>query len=231
MSHPLMDPTLLAVRARRWLVRPAVRRALTAMVALLTGVAVTAVVQAADDGRDRWGATRSVIVARHDLAIGDQVDAEAVERRVLPATAVADAALSEVPVEAVVRQPIAAGEPLIAERLAPQGLTGVAALVPPGWRAVAVPVGPAGVPPLTVGDQVDVVAVLAPADLSGHGHEHDRPDAGAVPGGEPAVPLVERATVVDVGESAVSVAVPAVDVPALLAGLSQGVVVLALAGA
>ncbi|MGH9212624.1 MAG: SAF domain-containing protein [Acidimicrobiales bacterium] len=228
MLGSLVDPWVIALRARRLLARPWARRALVVLVAGATGLAVTASVQAAEGVRERWGATRPVVVARRDLAIGETVDSSAVDVRDLPAVAVTDAALDEVPLGAVVRQPVAAGEPVIGDRLAPQGLTGVAALVPTGSRAVAIPVGPAGIPPVEVGDQVDVLAMTAaPADE--HGHENE--DVTSAAAGSPAVALVERAPVVDVGEAAVSVAVPAIDVPALLAGLTQGAVLLTLAGA
>jgi Flp pilus assembly protein CpaB len=119
-----------------------------------------------------------------------------------------------------VRQPVAAGEPLVAERLAPHGLMGVAALVPTGQRAVAIPIGPLAAPPLTVGDLVDVLAVVVVAEQQ-QGPTPDRPS----------FPLVEAALVVDVGEQSISVAVPEADAPRLAWVLANGSVVLALAGA
>jgi Flp pilus assembly protein CpaB len=218
---------MVAVRVRRLLARTAVRRVLVAVIAAATGLIVMATVQAAERAGERWGATRSVAVALRDLDVGETVDQMAVELRNLPAAAVSAAALTELPVGAVVRQPVAAGEPLVEERIAPHGLTGVAALVPAGTRAVAVPVGPAGIPPVAVGDQVDVLALLAaPEDVHGHGHDHDPQTMGPA-----AHTLVERAAVVDVREEAVSVAVPAIEVPALVAALGQGAVLLTLAGA
>ena len=130
---------------------------------------------------------------------------------------VGDATTAEPPVGAVVRQPILAGEPVAPSRLAPDGLTGVAALVPAGERAVAVAVGPAGVPPLAVGDQVDVVTVMPPG-ATGDG------------GSDPAFTLVERATVVAIGEQAVTIAVPDADAPRVAWAVANGAVVLALAG-
>jgi Flp pilus assembly protein CpaB len=207
---------VLTVRARRALARPAVRRVFVTVLALVTALTVVSLLRAAGDARDRWGRSRPVIVATRDLAPGEVVDAAAVEWRDLPEGVVTGAALADAPDGAVVRQPILAGEPVVAERLAPHGLTGVAALVPPGERAVAVPLGPSGAPPLAVGDLVDVVTVL-PAGL----------DAGDE---EPAFPLVERATVVDVSEQATTVAVPEADAPRVAWALSNGAVVLALAG-
>lgn len=172
---------VLVVRARRALARPAVRRALVAVLAVATGLTVMSLMQAADAARARWGDTRAVAVATRDLAPGELVDAAAVTVRDLPAGLVSATALASVSPGAVVRHPIVAGEPVVAARLAPDGLTGVAALVPSGLRAVAVPVGPAGGPPLVVGDRVDVIAVLPPGvgasrppDVAGS----DRPSEG-----------------------------------------------------
>jgi Flp pilus assembly protein CpaB len=207
---------VLTVRARRALARPGVRRLAVAVLAVATALTVTATLGAADAARDRWGPSQPVAVATRDLAPGDVVDATAIERRDLPDGLVTEASLAAAPEGAVVRHPILAGEPLMAARLAPHGLSGVAALVPPGHRAVAVPVGPAGVPPLSTGDLVDVVTVL-PTGL----------EAG---GDDPAFPLAERAPVVDVGDQAVTVAVPATDAPRVAWALSNGTIVLMLAG-
>jgi Flp pilus assembly protein CpaB len=214
-------PVLLGVRARRALARAIVRRAAVLGLAIATGMVVVSLVSSADAARQRWGRARPVAVATRDLAPGDVVDASAVEVRRLPEAAVTPAALAEPPTGSVVRQPVAAGEPLVAERLAPEGLTGVAALVPPGHRAVAIPIGPLAVPQLTIGDLVDVLAVVpGPAD--------GRPRQPAEP---PSFPLVEAAVVVDVGEQSITVAVPEGDAPRVAWVLTNGSVVLALGGA
>lgn len=213
-----MSPSsiVLTVRARRALARPAVRRLFVAAVAVATALTVISLVGAAGQARDQWGRSRQVVVATRDLAPGDVVDAGAVEIRDLPEGVLTDSALADAPEGSVVRQPILAGEPVVAARLAPHGLTGAAALVPAGERAVAVPLGPSGAPPLAIGDLVDVLTVVP---------------AGVDPDGEdPAFPLVERAMVVDVTEQAISVAVPEADAPRVAWALSNGAVVLALAG-
>jgi Flp pilus assembly protein CpaB len=215
--------TPLGVRARRALARPLVRRLLVAALALATGLTVVSLVGSAEAARNRWGETRPVAVATRDLEIGDTVDADAAEMRRLPAALVPRGALSATPAGALARQPIVAGEPLVASRLAPQGLTGAAALVPPGSRAVAVPLAPVAAPPVAVGDVVDLLAVM-PAGGEGSG------GAGDDYGGEPAFPLVEGAHVVDVGDESVSVAVPERHAPGVAYALSQGAVVVTLAG-
>lgn len=210
-------PLILGVRARRAAARPLVRRVAVALLAAATGLVVTSMITSAEAARDRWGRARAVVVATRDLAPGDTIDGSNVEVRNLPEAAASPTALREPPTGAVVSQPVVAGEALVEQRLAPGGLSGVAALVPAGQRAVAVPLGPVGSPPLSVGDLVDVLAVV-PAE------------AGTATGA-PAFPLVKDALVVDVGEQSVSVAVPDVDAPRLAWTLTMGSVVLALAGA
>lgn len=243
MSQSLV---VVAARARRALARPTGRRTAVALLAALVGLTVMSLVGSADAARQGWGETQRVAVATRDLAIGETIEPGVVELRELPVLATADAALGTVPHGSVVRQPVAAGEPLVAARLAPQGVTGVAALVPEGWRAVAVPVGPTGVPPLQVGDLVDVVVVLpigadSLADpVNGGGRDQDGDDSRDPEGGDgrhdragsdPAFPLVEGALTVDVSDQVTTVAVPAQDAPRVAFALTQGAVVLALAGA
>jgi Flp pilus assembly protein CpaB len=220
-------PLFPLVRARRLAARPLARRSAVVALALVTGLVTVTLVRSGDAARRSWGATRAVAVATRDLAPGDVLSAGATEVRRLPAAVVPSGALSSPPTGAVVRQPVVAGEPLVPARLAPDGLVGTAALVPEGFRAVAVPLGPPGVPPLAVGDEVDVLAVLPP-ELAGAAPAAQ--PAGAAGAAEPAFPLVERAVVVDVGDEAVSVAVPRPDAPRVAFALAQGAVVLALAG-
>ncbi|MGH9230289.1 MAG: SAF domain-containing protein, partial [Acidimicrobiales bacterium] len=180
---------VLGARARRALARTVVRRAVVLGLAIVTGLVVISLVSSAEAARQRWGRARAVAVATRDLTPGDVIDASTVEVRRLPDAAVSRGALAEPPIGSVVRQPVVAGEPLVAERLAPQGLTGVAALVPAGHRAVAVPIGPMAAPPLAIGDLVDVLAVVPLVA------EEQPPPSGDAP----SFPLVEAAAVVDVG--------------------------------
>lgn len=204
-------------------------------VVLLTCLVFVAQFRAMDAARQRWTDTRVVAVARRDLPPGQVVEGGSVELREVVSAAVAPAALDEVPVGSVVRYPVAAGEALVGSRLAPEGLTGIAALVPDGERAVALPVGPAARPPLQVGDRVDVLAVLAldvpltevepePPVEGTEEEEEDGDTAGSV------MPLVERAVVVDVAEEAVTVAVPSAMASAVAQVVTQGAVVLTLTG-
>jgi Flp pilus assembly protein CpaB len=210
------DISVLSVRLRRAAARPSVRRLAVSALAVVTAVVTAVVIGQAHAARDRWGAGHDVLVARHDLAPGDAVDGADVERRALPRAALPPEPLTALPVGAVARHPILAGEPVVAARLAPAGLAGAAALVGPGDRAVAVPRAQIAMPPLRIGDVVDVLAVLPPG--AGEGHD------------PPAFPVVEGALVVDVGDEAVSVAVPADDAAATAWAVSQGAAALALSG-
>lgn len=210
------DITLLSVRLRRAAARPLIRRLAVSALAALTAVVTAVVIGQAHAARDRWGADHEVLVARHDLAPGDAVGEADVESRALPRAALPVETLTALPAGAVARHPILAGEPVVAARLAPAGLAGAAALVGPGDRAVAVPRAQVAMPPVRVGDVVDVLAVLPPD--AGEGHD------------PPAFPVVEGALVVDVGDDAVSVAVPARDAGATAWAVSQGAAAIALAG-
>jgi Flp pilus assembly protein CpaB len=214
-------PIALGLRARRALARTIVRRAVALGLALVTGLVVISLVSSAEAARQRWGRARAVAVATRDLAPGDVIDASTVEVRRVPEAAVSPDALAALPSGSVVRQPVVAGEPLVAERLAPQGLTGVAALVPAGHRAVAVPIGPLAAPPLATGDLVDVLAVVPAVAEEQPGRSADWPS----------YPLVEAAAVVDVGEQSIAIAVPEADASRVAWVLTNGSVVLALAGA
>jgi hypothetical protein len=82
--------------------------------------------------RDRWGATRSVYVARHQLEPGDPIAADLVA---LPAAALPTGALVETPPAALLRQRVAAGEVLTELDITSQ--SGPAALAQPGTVVVA----------------------------------------------------------------------------------------------
>jgi hypothetical protein len=159
----------------------------------------------------------------------------------VPAAGVADAATDELPVGSVVRYPIAAGEPVIPDRLAPDGLSGAAALVPQGQRAVAVPLGPGGTPPVHPGDRVDVVTFgydvspisHLPHDTSDGTDDGEPPSEAseAAPAAGLAGPLVEQALVVDTTDAAVTVAVPTPLAATVAWAAAQGLVALTLVGA
>ena len=181
-----------------------------ALLVLLTGGAFRASLARTSARLDELGPLRPVVVVTSGVEAGAVVSAGdvAVARR--PAAMVPDGAITSVDgsVGRVAIVPLVAGEVLVATRLAPDGLRGAAALVPGGMRALAVPGGPSGRPPLAVGDLVDAV------DTAG------------------AVVVATAATVVAVDDRSdtVTVAVPADDAPGLAAAVATGGISLALSG-
>jgi Flp pilus assembly protein CpaB len=189
----------------------------------LAGVTVTVVAGAlgrADAAADRWGPARDVLVATGTIEIGEEIEAADITGAawpgaLVPPDAVAGGAEGRVAVAA-----IRAGEVLVEHRLAPDGLRGAVALLPPDTRALAVP-DIAGGLALRPGDRVDVLATADPFALGTPG---DGPDSG------PTTRVVAAgATVVAVADDSTTVAVPEEQVAEVAAALGQGVVTLALA--
>lgn len=222
-----MRPTLRPRRAaRRWPPRPrpllALRRrprlwwlvVLTAAGAL--GWSVASVVAEADAASKAWARGVPVAVATRDLHPGDVLDAGDVRLVERPRELVPAGALGEVPDGQVVRAAVFEGEVLITARLAPSGSGALAAVLPEGTRAVAIPVEPETAPPLRPGDLVDVLVALSEE---------------AAGGGPPGFVLASAVPVVDVGDHAVTVAVARDAAPRVAVALGRGAVTLALVGA
>ena len=196
------------------------------VLAAVTGLSVAHLTARAEAQAARYGSLRTVAVAARPLPAGSTLAGGDVERRTLPAAFLPAAPVAAEPEGHALLVAVAEGEPLLEAKLAPFGVRGVAALLPPGTRALAVPVGAAGRPPLERGDRVDVLATF---DVAFPGEE----GGVAPPAGDnaPTFPGAEGAVVVDVGEEAVSVAVGAEEAPRLAFTLARGVATLALTAA
>lgn len=185
--------------------------------ALTASLLASSIVTRAEAARRAWGETAAVVIATRDLAPGARLDAGAVSIEERPLATVPASALTALPEDRVAAAAIVAGEVVVAERLAGEGLDGAAALLPPGTRAMAIPADPSITPPVQVGDHVDlVVALAAPAE-----------GAGTPPG----FTLVADALVIAAEEAAVTVAVPRDDTARVAVALGAGAVTLALVGA
>jgi len=181
----LLPPRLRYHPMARWL-------AFAVLLALAVTVVHRTTASAADE-HQQWGATRSVAVARNRIAMGTTIDAGDVEQRRWPVALVPDGAVDGTPAGRTAIATVEAGEAVLASRLAPEGEHGMAALVPDGWRALAVPVAPT-VLALGVGDHVDLIAGFDVGDAS-----TDR---------SPSLVVARDAIVVAVDEQRVTVAVP-----------------------
>jgi Flp pilus assembly protein CpaB len=196
--------------------RPALSLLAIAVLAAVTGAVVASLVGRAEAALRRYGPARPVAVATRAIAAGAVIRTDDAEVRSWPAGLVPPGAFSAVPVGRTASAPTFTGEPLVAGRVAPGGLSGVAAVLPAGTRAIAVPLAGAG-PPLAVGDTVDLLATFDPVVAGG---------------GEPTVVVSEGAVVVGTtGDGdAVTVAVPAADAPRVAFAVTQGAVTVALGG-
>src|SRR6187402_2861477 len=92
--------------------RPRLRRGLVAAVAVLCGAAVTTTVQGADDARRSWGRRAQVLVATEDLDAGDQLGPANTRLAVQPAPVVPPGALTSLPDDGRLDQPVYEGEVL-----------------------------------------------------------------------------------------------------------------------
>lgn len=196
--------------------RPRHRRALVIGLAVLCGLAVMTVVRRAEESAAAWGARVSVLVATRDLAAGAVLDAGNTRVDHHPEPLVPDGAVRALPDDGRLAEPVYAGEVVREERLAPGRLSEVAARVPSGTRAMAIPVEPGQAPALGVGDRVDVLVALPP-EMAG--------------AGPPGFALATDVLVVDVGDAAVTIAVPTDTAPRVAVAFGAGAVTLALTGA
>jgi Flp pilus assembly protein CpaB len=182
---------------------------------LFSAHAISSALAQAQAERARWGNSRSVLVAQRRLGPGDVLQPGDAEVSTWPVAMVPDGAMgdSNDAVGRTVVDDIEPGEAVVSARLAPDGLHGTAALVPIGWRALAVPSGPAVVD-LNVGDRIDLVAAVA----------------GTSPENDDARPFVlcANALVVAVDDQSITVAVPADDAPRVALGIVSSSVIPAL---
>ena len=189
-----------------------------AFAGVVAAVALLATVVArAHDVIDGYATLRRVPVATHDVDEGHRIDAGDVVWRELPVAAIPDGALRAAPTGRVATDRVGKGDVYTDRRVAPGGLSGLAAMVPPGERAVGVPLGDGSVT-VQIGDRVDV---LAPGR---DGSDIDLPSRSG------AELVARRARVLAVTRSAVVLAVSADEVASVAGALAQGVPVLVLDG-
>jgi Flp pilus assembly protein CpaB len=200
----------LALALRR---RPRLRRGLALGAAALVGLVVQRTAASAEATRAAWGERREVAVAARDLAPGHVLRAQDLRAVELPAAALPPDPLGVGSVGRTVRSAVYEGEVLTQPHVGRDGAAGVAALLPEGDRAVAVPLSDVGAPPLRVGQRVDLLAVVATGEGSG-------PQAG---------PLVRAAPVLHVDRQAATVAVDEADAPRVAAALALGAITVVVA--
>ena len=101
------------------------------------------------------GETTSVLIATSDIKPGDLITPQLFNRHTLPRSAVAPTALHDVQIGLVAQQSISIGELLTTTNTGTS--TSKQLQLPIGFRSVAI-VPPAALPPMQVGDHVDIIA-------------------------------------------------------------------------
>ena len=188
---------------------------------LCTGLAMARVVGGAQTAAAQFGTLRPVPVAAHAVPVGTSLDASDVRMRTLPRAVIPRGAVASTAgavVGRVALVPLSEGEVVTAAKVAPTGLTGIAALLTDDARALAIPTT-AGTPPLHPGDHVDLLASFDVDRQPGDSAGKESP---------PTFPVAKHATVLDVGHQAVTVAVTADEAPRLAYALTHGAITLAL---
>ncbi|MGH3849532.1 MAG: Flp pilus assembly protein CpaB [Pseudonocardiaceae bacterium] len=126
-----------------------------------TGLTASRIVGSARLSASLYGPLRTMVVATGSLPVGSVVSADNLTEKRVPSSALPPGSLASL--DAVIGQtvvvPLLAGVPVVKANLAPNGLSGVAALLAPGKRAVAIALDQPA-PPLRKGDFVDVLATF-----------------------------------------------------------------------
>lgn len=220
------------MKQRQWKPRGRMRRALrrssvvwwtgAVVLSLVTASIVSGNLSRAAREADGWGTQRPVWVVRRAVPAGDVVVAADVTlsrrpKRVVPLGALGASAS---PVGDATRVALVPGEFVVGDRLAARGVRGLAALVAPGYRAVAVPVDDAS-PQLRAGDRVDVIATFDVGDALEQAGEEAR---------TPAVAVAANAAVIAVTPKAATLAVTSREAPRVAFALARAAVTLSLRG-
>ncbi|MEY2470676.1 MAG: pilus assembly protein CpaB [Actinomycetota bacterium] len=192
---------------------------LTLAMAVLTATVVGSSVGRATRGAHAWGAERTVWVVQRAVEAGEEIASGSVRRTRLPNGVIPDGALGAAisPVGDAARVALASGEVVLTARLARRGARGVAAMLAPGTRAIALP-NDEHTPSLRVGDRVDVIATF------------DVGDDLETAQGAPAVAVATNAEVLAVAARTLTVAVDSDDAARVAFALAKGAVAVALRG-
>lgn len=207
------SPTWRRSPLLRWLRRPLVY---WSAVVLLVVVTVIGVARQSDRQRQLetvYGELRQVPVAVSLIRAGEPLGTDTVQWQALPAAAVPDGAVTELAAGAVAAAAIYPGEVVHSERVAGLG-GGLSARLPPGMAAVSVPAD-YGVPPVRPGDSVSLVAVF---------------DSFATEATPEARTIAHHATVLELDEEAVTVAIRTGEVNATVSALVWGAVTVVAVG-
>ena len=159
MGRPVSSVGVIGGGVARLVRAPVAFWALTAAVSVISGLSALRMVDSTRTMAARYGPLRPVVMAVEAVDSGQIVQADQLAVRHVPASMVADGAVTRVglAVGRTVVISLLPGVAVVEAALAPEGRGGVGALLDPGSRAVAIPLDTAS-PPLRIGDRVDVIA-------------------------------------------------------------------------
>jgi len=196
---------------RRLLRRRLLWWTLVGALTLVTATTIQREYARAHAARVDWGTTVAVFVATADIDGGDPVESAAALQH-WPAALVPDTAITRLDRGARARVDLVAGEVLVSQRVSTRTSGGVTDLLPVDTVAVAVPVH-VGVPPLSLGDRVDLLAT------------YDSPGSA-----DTTTRVARSAVVVDLDDDVITVAVADDAVAELAGALARAEVTIALTG-
>jgi Flp pilus assembly protein CpaB len=186
---------------------------LAVVLAIVCGALVLRATDRAEAAVDRYGSHTTAWVVVSDLEPGDVIGTGDVDAESRPTSFVPTGAVEDDPTGRRATGGLQRGEVVVEHRLAGGDRRGAAALVPTGWRAVAVPALEAALP-VEVGQRVDVLAALDPSGTGATGSV-----------------VAEDGVVVHVADDdTVTVAVAPSQATRVVAALATGLVALALVG-
>ena len=192
---------------------PPPRVVLAVLLAVACGLVVLRTTGRAEATVHRYGHQVTAWVVTAAVEPGAALGPGDVVAEARPASFVPSRSVTQDPVGRRATEALAVGEVVVEDRLAGGARRGAAALVPEGWRAVAVPALEAALP-VEVGQRVDVLAA------------HDPSGTGAV-----GTTVAQDGVVVHVAEDGtVTVAVTPSQATRVVSALAGGLVALALVG-
>lgn len=207
------SPTWQRSPLHRWLRRPIVYWGVVGVLVVATVVGVSRQSERRQQFAESYGELREVPVAVALVRPGEPLDAGAVRRELRPSGSVPPGAVADLADGAVAAAAIYPGEVIHAERVVGSG-GGLSGRLAPGTAAVSVPTS-YGVPPVRPGDRVNLIAVYD--TLTGD----SAPEARSV---------AHHATVVELEDDAVTVAISETEVEPTVSALIWGTVAIVAVG-
>lgn len=213
-ARPLA-PILLRIERARFRLRGsslarqvARRRVLSLVLAAGVTLAVHGTLSNADSARQSWGETVSVVMTRTAINGGEAMTNSSLKLIKVPRALVPSSALTAVPSGRRARTPLDRGEIVTAAKVAEPSAGPITSRLSPGTQAVTVPLGDSPAP-LAPGDLVDVYGIVpdrsGPMTTSAH-----------------MVVVARSAVVMELSDSAATLAVAAGEVAATVEGIASG---------